>query len=93
MLRNLLIGFGVLSLAGAAVALAVGALSGALMLGAWGVILLAGTLYERVRYKPVLETKPKSAVRTDERFLDETTGKPVTVYIDPVTGERSYVQE
>jgi hypothetical protein len=93
MLRSLLVGFAVLSLAGAAIALALGAVPSALMLGAWGVILLVGTLYERIRYKPVLETRPKSAVRTDERFIDETTGKPVTVYIDPVTGERSYVQE
>lgn len=93
MLRSLLIVFAVLSLAGAAIALAAGAVPSALMLAAWGVILLVGTIYERVRYKPVLETKPKSAVRTDERFVDETTGKPVTVYVDPVTGERSYVQE
>ena len=93
MLRSLLIGFGILSLAGAAILLGLGALPSALMLGAWGVILLVGTLYERVIYKPVLETKPKSGVRTEERFVDETTGKPVTVYIDPATGERSYVQE
>jgi hypothetical protein len=93
MLRSLLIGFAVLSLAGAAVALALGAVPSALMLGAWGVILLIGTLYERIHYKPVLDARPKGAVRTDERFVDEATGKPVTVYIDPVTGERSYVQE
>jgi hypothetical protein len=93
MLRNLLIGVAVVSLGGAAIALAAGAVKGALMLGAWGIILLVGTLFERVRYKPVLEAKPESAVRTGERFVDETTGKPVTVYIDPVTGERSYVQE
>ena len=93
MLRNLLIGVAAVSLGGAAIALAAGAVKGALMLGAWGIILLVGTVYERVRYKPVLETKPESAVRTDERFVDEATGKPVTVYIDPATGERSYVQE
>ena len=93
MLRNLLVGCAFLSLAGAVVLLASGSFSGALMLGIWGAILLAGTLYERVRYKPVLEAKPQSAVRTDERFVDEATGKPITVYIDPVTGERSYVQE
>ena len=40
-----------------------------------------------------VENLPSNAVRTDERFIDETTGKPVTVYVDPVTGERSYVQE
>ena len=93
MLRNLLIGVAVVSLGGAAIALAAGAVKAALMLGAWGIILLVGTLFERVRYKPVLEVKPESAVRTGERFVDETTGKPITVYIDPVTGERSYVQD
>src|SRR5215472_6780240 len=93
MLRSLLIGIAGLSLAGAAIALAVGALPSALVLGGWGLILLVGTVYERIRYKPVLETKPTNAVRTGERFVDETTGKPVTVYVDPVSGERSYVQE
>jgi hypothetical protein len=92
-LRNALIAVAVLSLACAAIALAVQALPAALMLGVWGIILLIGTLYERVRYKPVLETKPRNAIRTEERFVDEETGKPVTVYIDPATGERSYVRE
>ena len=94
MLRNLLICFGVLSLIGAVIVFASGgALTSALLLGFWGMVLLVGTLYERVRYKQILDAKPNSAIRTDERFVDETTGKPVTVYIDPVTGERSYVQE
>ncbi len=93
MLRSIVIAVAVASLAGAAIALGLGSLPAALVLGIWGAILLVGTLYERVSYKPVARDRPKSAVRTDERFIDDTTGKPVTVYIDPATGERSYVEE
>jgi membrane protein implicated in regulation of membrane protease activity len=59
----------------------------------WGAVLLLGTLYERVRYKVLLREQPRDAVRTNERFVDDETGKTVTVYIDPTTGERSYVEE
>ena len=93
MLRNLVLAIAVASLAGAAIALASGVFPAALVLGIWGVILLLGTLYERVVYKPVVKTKPGSAVRTSEKFIDDVSGKLVTVYIDPATGERSYVEE
>jgi hypothetical protein len=93
MLRNLVIAAGGLCLAGAALALLFGNVPGTLMLGIWGAILLLGTVYERFRYKPVAKAKPVNAVRTDEKFIDDDTGKPVTVYIDPATGERTYVNE
>jgi hypothetical protein len=32
-------------------------------------------------------------VRTTERFIDDTTGKPITVYVEPATGERQYIEE
>ena len=32
-------------------------------------------------------------VRTTERFVDDKTGKTVTVYVKPLTGERAYVAE
>jgi hypothetical protein len=93
MLRNIVIAVGALCLAGAATALVFGNIPAALMLGTWGAILLLGTVYERFRYKPVAKAKPANAVRTDEKFIDDETGKPVTVYIDPATGERTYVNE
>ncbi|MBV9330159.1 MAG: hypothetical protein JOZ55_01250 [Alphaproteobacteria bacterium] len=93
MLRNLVLAFAVLSLAGAAITLAAGGTPAFYALGAWGVILLAGTLFERVVYKPVVAQGEARGVRTAERFIDETTGKPVTVYVDPATGERSYAEE
>ena len=93
MLRNVVLGFGALSLIGMALPGIAGNTAPAIMLGVWGVILIAGTIFERVRYKPVLPKQPRGAVRTQERFFDETTQKPVTVYVDPATGERSYVED
>ncbi len=58
-----------------------------------GALLLLGTLAERVVYKPLAKEKPPGAVRTNERFIDDKTGKSVTVYTDPATGERTYVEE
>ena len=60
----------------------------------FGALLLAGTLYERVRYKPNAKGAPGPGwVKTSERFVDDQTGKPVTVYIKPETGERIYVED
>ena len=45
------------------------------------------------RYRPVGETAPGPDWQiTDERFIDDESGKPVTVYIKPKTGERRYVE-
>jgi hypothetical protein len=93
MLRNALIAVGTLCLIGGAFAmLASGAVPG-LLFAVWGAVLLLGTLYERVRYKALLRSGPGDAVRTTERFIDDDTGKTVTVYVHPETGERSYVEE
>lgn len=92
MLRSAIIVIGALCLLGGGVAVLAGAMPGFIAL-AWGVILLLGTLYERVRYKTLLRERPGGAVRTSERFVDDSTGRTVTVYIDPASGERSYVEE
>jgi len=56
--------------------------------------LVLGIVYERFRYKPLETVRPGTGwERTTERFIDDETGKPVTVYIQPETGERKYVQE
>jgi uncharacterized membrane protein HdeD (DUF308 family) len=94
MLRNILIAFGVIALLCGLVALATGAFPPAAIFAVWGTLLVVGTLFERVIYKRIIDSRPGPAwQRTAERFIDETTGKPVTVYIEPKTGERQYVQE
>ena len=58
----------------------------------WGVILIIGLLIERWRYKPLAGQRPGPEwTATDERFVDPETGKLVTVYYHPASGERRYV--
>jgi len=75
-----------------------GALSGTLVdPGVWPSLLFTGLLFvgvvfERVRYgaaqrRPVGETWQE----TTERFIDDESGRPVTVWFDPATGARRYV--
>ncbi len=58
---------------------------------ATGVIILIGTLFERWRYRRIEEPSNGRWQRTDEQFIDPSTGDPVEVMFDPGTGERRYV--
>jgi len=91
MLRNALIVFAVILIATGVLG-AVWVSPGALAYAVMGALLLAGTIYERIRYKPVEPVAPGPGWEaTGERFVDNETGKLVTVYIQPRTGERKYV--
>ena len=62
------------------------------LLALWAMIFLVGLLIERWRYKPLSQRSPgPDWQRTDERFVDPETGKLVTVYFHPATGERRYI--
>jgi membrane protein implicated in regulation of membrane protease activity len=65
----------------------------ALIVLSWAVILIAGTVYERVIYKPLESRAGAGWTATSERFIDDATGKTVTVYVQTGTGERKYVAE
>jgi hypothetical protein len=56
-----------------------------------GVIVLIGTLFERWRYRRIEEPSNGRWQRTDEQFIDPSTGEAVEVMFDPCTGERRYV--
>src|SRR3569623_863810 len=67
---------------------------------AWPTVLFAGLLFvgvafERVHYRgsASVASPGKDWRATNERFLDEATGRPVTVWFNPTTGERRYVDE
>jgi hypothetical protein len=92
-LRSLLVILGVVCILGAIAALGSGQGSVAFTAGVFGVLLILGTVFERVVYKPFTRKTPANAVATSEKFVDERTGKTVTVYVDPATGERTYVEE
>ena len=94
MLRNVLIGLGLAAFLGGLVTIFTGFFPPSLVCAVWGALLVLALVFERFRYKPVETARPGAGwVRTDERFVDNETGKPVTVYIEPRSGERKYVQE
>ncbi|WCM27501.1 hypothetical protein NDN01_00770 [Sphingomonas sp. QA11] len=56
------------------------------------ILLLAGILFERRRYGASQAKPTGSAWReTTERFVDDASGRPVTVWYNDATGERRYV--
>jgi hypothetical protein len=69
-----------------------GARGPAAVTGGWAALLLIGLVVERWRYKRLSPTRPGPEWRkTDERFVDPETGKLVTVYFHPASGERRYI--
>ncbi len=94
MLRSAVIALGIVCFAGGLVALLAGAGPPGFAAMSGGGLILLGTLWERFRYKTVEKGVPGPGwVCTDERFVDDETGKPVSVYLEPTTGERQYVQD
>jgi hypothetical protein len=92
-LHNFTLGLGVVALAGGMVAIGTGSPPGFIAI-IWGVLIVCGVIFERFRYKPLVDKPPAGDwVSTTERFVDDETGKPVTVWVDPATGERSYVAD
>ena len=57
-------------------------------------ILFLGLIFEQFRYAGITGGLPDQRFQPNgERFIDPETGKPVTVYHDPATGERVYVAD
>jgi len=89
-LRGMLVAVGAVCLV-AGVAMWLAAVPPGLILLFWAVVLIAGTVYERVIYKPLESRAGADWTPTSERFIDDATGKTVTVYVRD--GERKYVAE
>lgn len=55
-------------------------------------IMLCGILFERRRYGAARPEPVEGGWReTSERFIDDASGRPVTVWYNDATGERRYV--
>jgi hypothetical protein len=95
MLRSIVLGLGVLMLAGGVIALAAGGTPAGIPAIVLGALLVLGIVCERVVYKKVAEQAPLGPgwKRTAERFVEDETGRTVTVYVKPATGERAYVAD
>jgi hypothetical protein len=93
MLRKVVLALALVLLAVGVVAVVSGAI-GAWVCIIWGGIIAAGIVYERFRYKSLLSGAPGPGwEKTNERFVDDETGKTVAVYVEPKTGERKYVED
>jgi len=94
MLRSVVLAIGIVCLVVGVFGFAIGHFPPAFMFLFWGAILVLGVIYERFRYKPLAQNVPGPGwEKTPERFVDDETGKTVTVYVRPETGERQYVEE
>jgi len=93
-MRRGLITVGVLVVILGLAALASGVAGQSFVFVFWGIVLIAAILFERFRYSRIRRKSPGPGwQRTTERFVDDETGKTVTVYVKPETGERAYVEE
>jgi hypothetical protein len=55
---------------------------------------IAISILETPRYFPGRNSSGGGRLRpTDERFVDPTTGQRIRVWVDPASGERSYMPE
>ena len=94
MLRLAVLALGLALLAAGVIAIGYGVPALPLWLLAVGGAITAGTVFERVIYKPLLGKKPGPGwVRTTERFVDPESGKTVDVFYQPSSGERQYVSQ
>ncbi len=94
MLRLVILAVGVALLAGAVVLyVAQGPLFGVAYLGASGTLMvIAGVLFARGRYRSSVDRGHDRWQSTGERFVDPTSGRLMEVRYDPETGERDYVE-
>jgi len=95
MLRNIVLVAGGAMIVSGVMGVLAGNYGFAAFLLVWGAILVFGIVYERYVYKTILDRLPdgKGWSRTSERFADDKSGRMVTVYVKPLTGERAYVAE
>jgi hypothetical protein len=92
MLRNSVLLIGAVALVCGVVAMFAGCPPG-WVFAFWGALIVLSIVYEQFRYKPVERDAPGAGwTKTAERFIDDETGEPVTVWLEPATGERRYVR-
>ncbi|MEI9927938.1 MAG: hypothetical protein WDN44_09935 [Sphingomonas sp.] len=89
MLRRIVLVSAALLLAAAAIAVGRDHSAWPVLLGA--LLLFAGCVFERFHYRGA-EPVAGPWQATAERFRDEASGRLVTVWFNPATGDRRYVE-
>jgi hypothetical protein len=93
-MRTIVVAIAALLAAGALALALAGCVPPAATLAGWAAILAIGLAVERWRYRRLDAAPPPQSAgwqTTGERFVDPETGRLVTVYFHPATGERRYV--
>jgi hypothetical protein len=94
LVRMIGIALGLLIMAGGLALLFYGGVAPAIVFTLEGLVVVVGIAFERATYKAIEGAKPGAGwTRTPERFVDDASGRMVTVYVQPATGERKYVNE
>ena len=92
-MRGVVVALAGLLLGGAVLSLVFGNPPAAAPMGVFGALLLLGSLFERTRYKRIVEDAPGAGFEaTGERFRDPASGAIVDVWFNPTTGERAYAR-
>jgi hypothetical protein len=60
------------------------------VVGSLGILI---AVFERLRYGRERGSGSEMLRPTDERFIDPTSGVPTRVWIDPASGERTYLPD
>ena len=66
---------------------------GPAMLLVFGILIMVTAALEPIYGRAGARPLERSWQSTDERFVDPDTGKLVTVWFDPQSGERRYVED
>lgn len=91
MLRIVLIVLAAAGFVGAVVSL-INGFPGGVMFAIWTGVCIIGLVFEKVRYKAILDAPPGAGwTATPERFVDTRSGRAVTVWYEAATGKRVYV--
>ncbi len=94
MLRAFVLGLGIVLILSGVLVATTGITAPTLWLFGFGALLVIGTVFERVLYKPLTRSRPGTGwTDTGERFVDPETGKMVKVLYNAASGERQYVDE
>ena len=95
MFRTVLLAVSAVIVVAAAVCLLVGlVLPGVFVAAIWAVIVGIALLIERYRYKAPLTLAPGPPWQdTGEKFVDPNSGAALSVWFNPGTGQRVYVNE
>lgn len=91
MMRAIVLAIGLLCCAGGVLGVTLGGAEAGIGFLVFGLLILAGTLFERHYHRNLTALPGPGWERMEERFKDPSTGEILDVWYNPQSGERRYV--